>query len=144
MPGTKLGQEKQAAARCGLPLEEWRARRASGQARCYACKEWKPNEAFAKDGSRPTGRASICKRCSSLAATRSRYGLSRDEFEALPGADGVCPICQRGGQKMHVDHNHHTGAVRGMLCTRCNVGLGQFRDDRNLIARAIEYLESHQ
>jgi len=39
-----------------------------------------------------------------------------------------------------VDHNHKTNKVRGLLCQRCNMGIGQFRDDPNLMARAVEYL----
>lgn len=143
MVGTKLGQEKQAAARCGLSHEEWKRRRDSGQARCYVCKEWKSNLRFARDKSRPNGRASICNDCNNRRSTASRYGLTVEQMDALPGADGVCPICRRVHQPMEVDHNHKTGAARALLCSRCNGGLGAFEDDPAQLRRAAEYLEKH-
>ena len=69
-----------------------------------------------------------------------KYGLSRERFLALLGeCGGVCPICG-AGDASHVDHDHATGAVRGLLCHRCNVGLGFFQDDKSNLASAIAYL----
>jgi hypothetical protein len=61
---------------------------------------------------------------------------------------GVCAICKGNeitgrGAYFHVDHNHETGAVRALLCPRCNQGLGLFREDRAVLAAAIEYLNNH-
>lgn len=141
--GSTLGAEKSAAAKTGLPLEAWRARRAAGERWCYRCKEWKPAAAFAGDSSRSGGRASICKPCNSKRSTRSRYGLSEQEFAKLE-AVGACPICTRSGVPMEVDHDHQTGAVRAILCSRCNSGLGLFCEDTDLMRRAIAYLEAHR
>jgi hypothetical protein len=44
---------------------------------------------------------------------------------------------------MEVDHNHATGVVRAILCSRCNSGLGLFCEDPDLMRRAIDYLETH-
>lgn len=52
---------------------------------------------------------------------------------------GLCPICKKW-EAVHVDHDHVTGKVRGILCEPCNGGLGQFRDSVSTIRRAIEYL----
>ena len=57
--------------------------------------------------------------------------------------DGACAIC--GGpsdpkQGFKVDHDHETGHVRGLLCSNCNFGIGHFRDDPEVIARAIAYV----
>jgi len=53
--------------------------------------------------------------------------------------DGLCAIC-REAKAEHVDHDHNTGRVRGLLCFNCNGALGQFRDRDDLMLRAIAYL----
>lgn len=74
------------------------------------------------------------------------YGLSSEEFtEILTAQDGKCAICGTTDwpgrhNKPHVDHCHETGLVRGVLCTNCNSGLGQFRDRTDLLEAAIAYL----
>lgn len=59
--------------------------------------------------------------------------------------DRKCAICsepiQKQGKGTHIDHNHDTGKVRGLLCPRCNTGLGQFRDDISILQKAIRYLQ---
>lgn len=55
---------------------------------------------------------------------------------------GRCGICRRKFKRTpHIDHNHKTGRVRGLLCGTCNPGLGSFRDDPKLLLRAIKYLQ---
>lgn len=78
-------------------------------------------------------------------AIKSRYGLPLGSYEnMLINQNGLCAICgtsEPGGRgDFHVDHCHNTNVVRGLLCTRCNVGIGQFLHDENLLAAAINYL----
>jgi len=79
---------------------------------------------------------------------KSRYGLSLADYDRmLELQSGACAICgsKSPGDKdanFHVDHCHTTGAVRGLLCNRCNIGLGFFSDDVGRLAKAIEYLHS--
>ena len=61
----------------------------------------------------------------------------------LAGQGGVCAICKRKFDKTPcVDHCHSTGKVRGLLCRKCNIGLGFCRDDSNLMRAATAYLET--
>jgi len=138
--GRKVGAEKSAARKTGCSHEEWRRRRSAGERWCYRCRAWKRAENFARDRSRSTGSASICKPCNSARSTRSRYAISEEDLAMLE-AQGACPICERIGQRMEIDHDHSTGAVRARLCSRCNGALGQFLDDPRLLRRAIAYLE---
>lgn len=79
---------------------------------------------------------------------RSKYGLSLEEYDTmLSEQDGCCAICRAdtpgGNGRFHVDHCHSSGFVRGLLCARCNMGLGYFKDNIEVLARAIEYLASY-
>jgi hypothetical protein len=69
-----------------------------------------------------------------------RYGIGADEVERLVEQQGgMCPICRKASPTA-VDHDHVTGAVRGILCADCNAGMGQLRDDPWVLRRAVEYL----
>jgi len=75
----------------------------------------------------------------------ARYGVSQADFAGLlANQNGVCAICpatsDSRGYRLNVDHVHGTTRVRGLLCNRCNTGLGLFRDTPQLLARAIGYL----
>ncbi len=61
----------------------------------------------------------------------------------LASQDGLCAIC-RCAPAEHVDHDHETGAVRALLCFGCNGGLGQFRDEPDVLRAAAEYVEFHK
>lgn len=78
-----------------------------------------------------------------------RYGVTRAEFDARVEAQGSrCAICgtsDHGSKEWHLDHNHSTGAPRGLLCFQCNVGLGRFGDSVERLQSAVEYLQKwHQ
>lgn len=78
---------------------------------------------------------------------RSVYGISPDQFDAmLNSQDNRCAICKStepSGIYWHIDHNHATNTVRGILCAPCNSGLGSFRDDPERLIAAINYLRMH-
>ncbi len=73
------------------------------------------------------------------------YGISKDKWEALfEKQNGKCPICKTElgrDRNTHVDHCHNTGRIRGLLCSHCNTGLGNFFDDKDILLQAVEYLK---
>ena len=70
-----------------------------------------------------------------------KYGMTPDAFDALLLSQGnVCAICSNRRKSMCVDHDHSTGAVRGILCRSCNALLGQIQDNPAWLMRAIQYL----
>lgn len=74
------------------------------------------------------------------------YGISVEDYDAmLEKQDGGCAICGRTesdetGRRLHVDHDHGTGELRGLLCNACNRGIGYFGDDIDRMEAAILYL----
>ncbi len=79
-----------------------------------------------------------------------RYGIGPDDFAAMVKAqDGRCAICRqvpqpdRMGRAFQVDHCHKSGKVRALLCTNCNLMLGNGRDDIAILEAGIAYLREH-
>lgn len=133
---------------------------------CSLCDRIKPVDEFyfrggkartLKDGTKSKARQSRCKSCVSVLAGRnpklgayqqksklkSRYGLGAFD-EMLQTQNGVCAICGQtnsGGKRLAVDHDHRTNLIRGLLCTNCNLGLGNFKDCEELLQSAITYLQ---
>lgn len=78
---------------------------------------------------------------------QKNYGIGVADFDVLLAAQGGrCAICDTdkpNGKGWQVDHDHKSGANRGILCHGCNVGLGNYRDDPAILRSAIAYLELH-
>lgn len=85
---------------------------------------------------------------------RNSFGIDAAEYRRmLDEQNGVCAICHghetqpdpNSGKirRLAVDHDHTTGAIRGLLCSRCNIGLGWFREDPAYLKLAIAYLHTH-
>ena len=74
---------------------------------------------------------------------KARYGLTIDDVEQLvKNQQYLCAICESSlvdGIK-HIDHDHKTKQVRGILCHKCNLGLGLFKDSAELLIKASNYL----
>lgn len=80
---------------------------------------------------------------------KRKYGLTLESFDALyTSQGGKCAICLSELNPFHnhtcVDHDHATGAVRGILCHGCNTGLGYFRDDVQRLLSAAEYIKARR
>lgn len=74
-----------------------------------------------------------------------RYGITPETFnEMFLQQDGKCAICGvEYHATLHIDHCHTTGKVRGLLCNNCNRGLGHFKDSKEILMKAKEYLDHH-
>lgn len=138
---------------------------------CPRCGEKRSASEFTirKSGKHAGRRNSYCKPCVRKASAKWRrenpdkykemnarwrkfwlkkYGLTEEMFdEMLEKQEGRCAICRRignGSVRFHVDHDHSSGFVRGLLCTSCNQGLGSFKDNPDFMLSAIEYLRSRK
>jgi hypothetical protein len=70
-------------------------------------------------------------------------GWTREEYQnALVSQNGVCALCKKTSKKrLSADHCHKTGMKRALLCTVCNLGLGAFKDNPELLRLAALYIE---
>ena len=139
-------------------------------AECSSCGQMKAVTDFYMQSTNPLSRVygrrqGRCKECVKAAGRKWRgenpdlirerqvgyrlkffFDITPAQYAALLVAQGGgCGICgqppQPGKKKPHVDHDHETGAVRGILCGQCNTSLGLFNEDVRLLTRAAEYLE---
>ena len=77
---------------------------------------------------------------------RRKYGLTIDEFEFLRVVQGDrCAICNElDPAGLHIDHDHETGSIRGLLCGKCNKAIGLLREEPALFDAASRYLQRTQ
>ena len=76
-----------------------------------------------------------------------RYGLTPESYQRLVnGQHGLCAICgaDPAGKRLCVDHDHSTGAVRGLLCKHCNYVLGHAKDSPANLRAAADYLDKRR
>lgn len=140
--------------------------------RCKSCKQIKPLASFALSKGRRTHTCKPCgverhkkwktedperyRRCISRTNRKrqlKKYGLSVSDYQTLLALQGgVCAICREPETKkgvygevvrLSVDHDHSTGAIRGLLCDSCNILLGRAREDPAILRDAAAYLEEH-
>ncbi len=130
---------------------------------CSSCKIKKQVSQFPRSVRSSSGFSSWCKDCCNSAKrdTTARhpdkklashlkhyYGITLEEYRKIEAdQEGLCKICGKtpdelGEPRLSVDHCHKTQRVRGLLCGNCNRGIGKFRDDPELLRKAIEYLEN--
>ena len=106
---------------------------------CIVCNKEKPKTDFR------SGKAKECKNCMHKRKWLKRtYGITKDEYDAmLEMQQAKCGICECNlaeGRTTHVDHDHKTGNIRGLLCRNCNLGIGLFEDSTETLKNAIAYL----
>ena len=115
---------------------------------CKRGHEFTPENTYEYKGNRQ------CKACMRAHGKRhqdevgrfQRYGITKQDYEEMLARQGnACAICSdplNGYRNLHIDHDHVTGQVRGVLCRSCNLALGKFRDDPDLLIKAADYLRT--
>lgn len=122
---------------------------------CRSCSRVLPVDAFSKKTGDPHLFRCYCREClnkkraeSGFRASLKKHGLTLAEYEAVfAKQNGVCAVCKRPGQgkgnrwqPLVFDHCHETGKFRGLLCDKCNLGLGNFDDRLEYLEAAVAYL----
>ena len=116
---------------------------------CGRCNEFKPNDRFYQFKTTAKGSRFCLDGCARANFRERLYGIPKGTIdEALKQFGGKCGICgateSSGGKKeLHIDHCHESGKIRGLLCNHCNLGIGHFRDQPELLMAAIAYLKQH-
>lgn len=106
------------------------------QVKCKACQTAYEKANYGPGRGRPGARARYF---------RQTYGLTEDQLAARKVDQGcVCAICGEHRGALVVDHDHQTGAIRGLLCHQCNRGLGMLGDSVDSITAALAYLMTSQ
>jgi hypothetical protein len=125
----------------------------SGCYKCSKCKNWKFPIEFSKNKKQTTGLNYACKECMAIHTRKwnlpAKYNLSVEKFnQMLIQQNNCCACCQnefdlKGKQKNrpHVDHNHKTGEVRGLLCSLCNMAAGKVKDSSKIAQNLTDYLK---
>lgn len=144
----------------------------SGVICCRECKIEKATSNFRKKVNSKTGITTLCDDCwrarerkryrdnvisrkanAKWMAIQHTYGLKKEEwvnlFEAQKGKCAICEVVLHASGPVRitsacVDHNHNTGAVRGILCRHCNTGLGQLKDNVTVLEKALAYLRKFE
>jgi hypothetical protein len=130
---------------------------------CPSCHTIKPKDQFhSMYDVRGILRPSACISCDTDRAKnkhrKQRYGLNPDEYDAMivaqHGSCGICKTTEPGGRSgtWHIDHDPRCcpgeytcgKCIRGLLCFLCNVGIGRFNNDPELLRQAAQYIESHE
>lgn len=135
---------------------------------CSRCRTPKSISEFHTQKANRDGLNSWCKQCNSEYVAqrykenpakfaedrrRNRFKISKEDFQAMGNSCWICGTTEPGGfgkKTFSVDHDHACcpenakscgKCVRGLLCASCNVGLGAFRDDPELLRQAADYIE---
>lgn len=124
---------------------------------CAACKTDKPIDAFTEAW------RSYCAECTRAQAKdryrnsggiervyaanlATNYNMTPEQYAAkMESQEGRCAICgDKPTRRLHVDHDHKTGALRDLLCSHCNHAIGHAKEDPARLRAMIEYLERHR
>lgn len=125
-----------------------------GRKLCRLCGEWLPVDSFYANSTPKDGLHNRCIRCARDEKFIRDYGITTEDYEALlEQQEHCCKICGRtesNGKQLSIDHDHACcpgrkscgKCIRGLLCNRCNMGIGYLGEDLDRLRAAIGYLMS--
>lgn len=126
---------------------------------CSKCGIEKSVEGFHRSKKSKDGLQSACKLCqkkrlsspenmerrqkAAWAGCLKKFGITEDDYNKMFNEQmGLCAICHKPDSiRLAVDHDHDTGLIRGLLCKKCNMGIGLLSDDPNTLVNAVFYLK---
>ena len=130
--------------------------------KCNICNVEKNLDNFVKRANRPSGVQAYCKDCHNAktrlkdnsyhnrkSSLKKAYGITIDDYNRMfAKQNGCCAICKTHITQLNqprkkylcVDHDHHTGKIRGLLCDKCNRGIGLLQDNKEIVSNAYHYL----
>ena len=112
---------------------------------CSKCKIEQDLENFTKSKYSANGYRPMCSQCRNTHRTVIRKMYKHYE-EMLKAQGNGCALCGKSeaenGQRLAIDHNHTTHQVRALLCRNCNTGIGAFKEDQEIMIKAIEYINT--
>lgn len=131
---------------------------------CSKCGAAKPLTSFSPHREGTGGRRSWCKECVRIQSLERNFKLSPDGFsEMMKNQEGKCAICKIDidgyyfpgsgiSTRASVDHDHSCCSsqvtcgkcIRGLLCSKCNQGIGSFQDNEEILLNAVSYLRNHR
>lgn len=125
-----------------LPIQRKILQAKPGYSYCQYCNKYKKAKEFTSSNN-----TTICKYCERNIGLMEVYGIdNKDYAKLLKKQKGRCALCgtkNPGGRfnVLQVDHNHQTNKIRGLLCNKCNLGLGMLEANRVPIACLMKYLK---
>ncbi|MDP3990956.1 MAG: endonuclease VII domain-containing protein [Candidatus Nealsonbacteria bacterium] len=118
---------------------------------CNVCHKLKKTAEFAKNQNAKNNRSVRRPSCKDCRVEMEGVGVSRaDKLKWLKkkpvNEPFECPICSKRTiagitSKVVLEHDHRSGKVRGWVCDSCNTGIGRFKDDKELLKRAIKFIK---
>ena len=116
-----------------------------GTKTCTKCLQEKDVSEFWRANQSKDGRQCYCKRCCFPLNKVQGEKKRRTKAQLLQQQNGKCAICGTDSPRKRswvLDHCHSTGKIRGVLCRQCNIGIGMFFDNVEILERTIQYLKS--
>lgn len=124
----------------GHDFSKTRKTHPNGDTYCYECKKLRTKKSIEKHPERHS-------KYMWKSRIKRMYGITEEFYlEIYSNQDGRCAVCEEiielSGKRTHIDHNHETFEVRGLLCHYCNTAIGLFKENTNTMKNAINYLRS--